>query len=593
MFSKAFRFLSLFLLLFIAVAAWTTNTSAKGTSVNNGFQTLRGEEARNFQMPRDMRSVSSQNLAKYGVSVERFHQFHGNAHVFGAQMSVLTNLDGEQIVVGAHFDSIKPANEVKLHAFQARNVAASKTGNNGEFFTELAISPADGRYFYIVDNQQIDARWINWVDAQTGEIINSYNALTTGSGVGVLGDTKDLTGLTSGSYQMVSADGKYATYDAQNRSTLPGTVGTDGDDYWTDGAMVDAQFYAKVTSDYYAQTHGSSWHAITGISQARSSVHVQSNYNNAYWNGQQMAYGDGDGSIFVPLSGDLDVVAHELSHAVTEFTSNLVYQNESGALNEAFSDIMGTSTEYFYGTGNWSIGEDIGIGQYDDGIRNMADPTLFGDPAHYADRYTGTQDNGGVHINSGIANHWYYLLVNGGQNVSRPSGTNVQGIGITDAEQIAYLGFTSLSRNSDFCDARAATIAVAGSRDANVADAWDEVGVTEALCGGGTTDPGGDPGSCTGDQVITGTLSGSGDTDTYTLSGFRGTQIGEIVGPSNADFDLYLYKNSRRGWREVGSSTSADSNELINYSNNKTEDYEWRVVSYSGSGDYSFCFTAQ
>ena len=87
-------------------------------------------------------------------------------------------------------------------------------------------------------------------------------------------------------------------------------------------------------------------------------------YNNAYWNGSQMAYGDGDGSNFVELSGDLDVVGHELSHGVTDATSDLIYQNESGALNEAFSDIMGTAIEFYYGSGNWTIGEDVTPGSY-------------------------------------------------------------------------------------------------------------------------------------------------------------------------------------------------------------------------------------
>ena len=129
----------------------------------------------------------------------------------------------------------------------------------------------------------------------------------------------------------------------------------------------------------------------------------------------------------------------------------------SGALNEAFSDIMGTSAEYFYGTGNWSIGEDIDIYDADgDGIRSMSDPTIFGDPSHYADRYTGTSDNGGVHTNSGIANHWFYLLVVGGQNADpdRATGVNVFGIGLDAAESIAYKGFTGLTTDATFCAAR-------------------------------------------------------------------------------------------------------------------------------------------
>jgi len=212
-----------------------------------------------------------------------------------------------------------------------------------------------------------------------------------------------------------------------------------------------------------------------------------------------MAYGDGDGTTFIAFSGDLDVVGHELSHGVTEATSGLIYQNESGALNESFSDMMGTAIEYsYYGanySGLWTLGEDIGPdgSPYADGLRNLADPTVFGDPSHYADRYTGTSDNGGVHTNSSISNHWFYRLVEGGQNAAanRASGTNVQGIGMAATEQIVFLAFSALPPSADFCDARAATLAVAGNDSSNVADAWDEVGVDDALCGGGSSGGGG------------------------------------------------------------------------------------------------------
>jgi PKD repeat protein len=141
---------------------------------------------------------------------------------------------------------------------------------------------------------------------------------------------------------------------------------------------------------------------------------------------------------------------------------------------------------------DWFIGEDFDLrGDTEPGFRNMGDPGEDGDPSHYDERYTGSDDNGGVHTNSGIANHWYYLLVNGGQN-SDPnyaSGTDVTEIGLAAAEPIAFLGFTALPADATFCDARDSTIAVAGTYDANVADAWDEVGVDDALCGGGNAAP--------------------------------------------------------------------------------------------------------
>ena len=380
-------------------------------------------------------------------------------------------------------------------------MAAGRRGTAGATWNvDLMINPGTARYFYRVESRSVDARWFYWIDADTGAILNEYDGLTTGTGFGVHGDLKDLSGLTlnSGStYQLVSDYGRQKTYDAQNRTKLAGVLATDADNNWDaagsaspgQGALVDAQFYANVTDYYYLDTHGFDW--IEEYPQGMvSSAHVGRRYNNAYWNGTQMAYGDGDGSSFIEFSGDLDVVGHELSHGVTEATSNLVYQNESGALNEAFSDMMGTAIEFHNGSGNWTIGEDITPNT--NGIRNMANPNEDGDPSHYADRYTGTSDNGGVHTNSGIANHWFYLLVNGGQNANpaRRSGTVVQEIGLVEAEHIAYLGFRALTATANFCAARLATIGVAGGYAENVKAAWKEVGVDETLCAGGGGQPG-------------------------------------------------------------------------------------------------------
>jgi thermolysin len=184
------------------------------------------------------------------------------------------------------------------------------------------------------------------------------------------------------------------------------------------------------------------------------------------------------------LSGGLDVVGHELSHGVTEFTSNLIYRNESGALNEAFSDIMGTSIEFFFqpaGSGDlkadYLIGEDV---VKPGGIRSMENPAAFGDPDHYSKRFLGTADNGGVHINSGIANQAFYLAIEGGTN--RTSGQTVQGVGGANREQVEkvfYRAFTQLMpSNSTFSVARAATIQA--SRDLFGANSNAERAVTQA-----------------------------------------------------------------------------------------------------------------
>ena len=152
-------------------------------------------------------------------------------------------------------------------------------------------------------------------------------------------------------------------------------------------------------------------------------VHYSANYNNAFWDGDEMTFGDGDGVIFSGFPRSLDVVAHELAHGVTQFTAGLIYKGESGALNEHFSDVFGTTiTQWVKGetpeTADWLIGDEImGPQLFGEALRSMRNPGAAYDnavlgkdpqPATYADRYTGTADNGGVHINSGIPNRAFY-----------------------------------------------------------------------------------------------------------------------------------------------------------------------------------------
>jgi bacillolysin len=195
------------------------------------------------------------------------------------------------------------------------------------------------------------------------------------------------------------------------------------------------------------------------------------------------------------LAGSLDIVAHELTHGVTESSSNLIYLNESGALNEAFSDIMGASAEFFFqpvgagiGQADYLLGEDSfrtpGGGL--NGVRSLVNPIAFGFPDHYSIRYTGTEDNGGVHINCGIPGQAFYLAIEGGRH--RLSGVTVQGVGAANREQIEkafYRAFTlMLPSSATFSTARAATIQAArdlyGTSSAAataITQAWTAVGV--------------------------------------------------------------------------------------------------------------------
>ncbi|MFZ4107163.1 CUB domain-containing protein [Flavobacterium sp.] len=216
---------------------------------------------------------------------------------------------------------------------------------------------------------------------------------------------------------------------------------------------LDAHWAMEKTYDFYLnQLQRNSFDNAGGL--IKNYVHTGISYNNATWNGSAMSYGDGDGQKFTPLTS-IDVVGHEFSHAVVEYTADLYYQNESGALNESFGDIFGTAIE-FYGTTNlnWNIGELI-VPQSPFFLRSMSNPKLKNHPNTWqgdnwapliSSTYPSipqdcTNDCGGVHTNSGVQNFWFYLLSQGGSGTIDDAGTtpySVTGIGITKATKIAY-----------------------------------------------------------------------------------------------------------------------------------------------------------
>lgn len=221
--------------------------------------------------------------------------------------------------------------------------------------------------------------------------------------------------------------------------------------------------------------------------------------DNAAWALGQMWYGDGDGNFMGPTALGFDVTAHELTHGVTSATAQLAYQNESGALNEGMSDIMGAVCEAHKLGGvtarTWLVGEDIYTPNTPgDALRYMADPTadaslyppdIGGSRDFYADRYTGTQDQGGVHLNSGIANLAFELLTVGGVHPHQKTTFNVPGIGIDKSGAIFERALTHgyFTMNTNFAQARTATEQAArdlypGTSTATaVSLAWAAVGV--------------------------------------------------------------------------------------------------------------------
>jgi Zn-dependent metalloprotease len=214
-------------------------------------------------------------------------------------------------------------------------------------------------------------------------------------------------------------------FDAESKTTLPGKlVRKEGAAESEDPAVNEAYDGAGDVFKFYFEVYGRNSLDGQGLKMV-SSVHVRRKFNNAFWDGEQMAYGDGDDVIFTRLSSSLSVIGHELSHGVVQFSGGLMYQDQSGALNESFADVFGALTEQYKkkqtaAEASWLIGDGIlGPDIQGKALRSMREPGLAYDDRllgkdpqpYHTDFYVNTTaDNGGVHLNSGIPNHAFYLL---------------------------------------------------------------------------------------------------------------------------------------------------------------------------------------
>lgn len=335
------------------------------------------------------------------------------------------------------------------------------------------------------------------VDATTGKILEEQNLICTAdvpaTALTKYSATQTITCDQQPSLFRLRETGRgqgIDTYNMKNTTTYSATDFTNTSTSWTttgvDQAATDAHWGAEVTYDYYMNVHNRNSIDGNGF-KLLSYVHYSTNYNNAFWDGQRMTYGDGNGTTFTILTG-LDVCGHEVTHGLTSNSSQLVYQNESGALNESYSDIFGTCIENFGRPANWNwkIGTDITPSG--NGIRNMQNPNQFNHPDTYmgTNYYTGTNDNGGVHTNSGVSNFWFYLLSQGGTGTNDISNTyTVNGIGMASAARIAFRALTVYyTPSTNFANARILSIQAAKDLFGNCSNeviqttnAWHAVGV--------------------------------------------------------------------------------------------------------------------
>ncbi len=473
-----------------------------------------------------------------GREHERLDQYHRGVRIWGGDVTRQLRASGEIVsAFGTLYGDIDVETSPGIDAEAARAVVSRETaGGAVAAQPELVILPREREAFRLawriraMPADRLDVREY-FVDAASGLVLLDYSDVQTqagivGPGTGVLGDAKKVSArATSGGYiandalrpptSLITYDLKGNTsrvLDFLNGRVLLGTsdIAFDSDNTWTDGAVVDAHAHTGLTYDYL-------WRRFNrrGLNDnnvvTRAIVHPAGRnstaderaanplfFNNAaYYGGGLVVYGVGlpdgvtaGGRSWNHTVAAIDIVAHELTHGVTAYSSGLLYRNESGALNESFSDIIGTAVEFFYqpaGSGNrradYLAGEDA---VKPSGIRSLEDPGLFGHPDHYGIRYTGTADNGGVHINSGISNHAFYLAIEGG--INRTSGLSVQGVGGANREwieRVFYRAFTQmLPADATFSTARAATIQAAHDLYGEnsgvtraVAQAWAAVGV--------------------------------------------------------------------------------------------------------------------
>jgi Zn-dependent metalloprotease len=534
---------------------FTTGTPAELAQARAlGLQRLRARAAeKGFGMADDL-VVSSAHVDRLSMAHTRVQQRFGGIPVLGGEAIAHLNADGSEF---AETDNLIANINVSTTPLVTQAAAIDAAVGDYGCRTCLTATPTADLWIvrddagvdhltYRVQLTRLDgtsdtALPVRFIDAQGGQVVLAFDNLQTGTGTGVYNGTVSIgTSFNAGAgqYFMENLTRRVGTFDIMNVTSGSIFRIADADDVWNGPrhpAAVDAHYGAEKYLDYLQSVHGRN--GIDGVGGPFFAgahdgsgglismiVHFGSNYNNAFWDGTNkvMVYGDGDGSQFGPLV-TLDIAGHEMTHGVTQFTAGLIYQGESGALNESWSDVFGALLERQVrgeSANTWKLAEEAYTpGTPGDALRHMDNPHLASnkgftaddDPDHYSERYTGASDNGGVHINSGISNNAFYLLAHGG---SHHLGGSMTGIGADAAAHIWYTALASyMTSGTNFAGARTATTnaatAIYGSPSAQklaVEQAWCLVGV--GAC----------PVVVTVQAVSVTPNSGTGVTQTFTLA---------------------------------------------------------------------------
>lgn len=481
----------------------------------------------------DQLIVTKSEMDQLGITHTKYRQFHKGIKVFGAELIIHEKNGFIQVMNGRLVRGINGPTILHISEEEAIQIGM-KISEGSTFIWEDAAAEKmlktirrdatatfypkpqlvwyhpslsqEGSDYLLAYNLEIYAsdplsKTEYFIDAQTGEIIDEIDNIHTTDVPGVAltkyTGTQTITtdSVAPGQYRLreTGRGGGIQTFDMNQTPFYNFAVDFfDSNNVWDttnaeqDEAATDAHFGAEMTYDYLNQIHNYKSYDNNDALIA-SYVHFTRNYVNAFWNGTWMTFGDGNGTSYSALTS-LDVVAHELTHGVTDYTADLVYNREPGALNESFSDIIGTTVEHFADPLNfdWFIGEDFNI--TGTGFRSMSYPKSKGDPDTYKGQnwVSSSDDNYGVHSNSGVQNKWFYLLTDGdlGTNDNGDS-YNVTGLGIDTAARIAFRNLQYyLTTSSQYLDARLGSIQAAvdlygacSNEAIQTANAWYAVGV--------------------------------------------------------------------------------------------------------------------
>ncbi|GAA0485161.1 M4 family metallopeptidase [Salinibacillus aidingensis] len=488
----------------------------KGSSSQHALNYLAENEKKlGIRNPKKNFKVKNVQKDKLGMTHVRFQQTEKDVPVEGTEIIVHFNKQNEVVAVNGHHNQAVKNADVKTNADLTASEAVTIAKSAVKAPESLTYKPTSELVVYTFEGQNTltykvnlnflgdqPGNWFVFVDANTGEVVDQYNALLhaddmkkkaiNGIGQGVHGEQRTLhtTKETQSGQESVfklydethqNLEGIY-TFDHNTGDLFENNSNAWVSDYAS--PAVDAHYNSEKVYDYYLNEHDRNSLDGEGM-PIISYVHFGENYNNAFWNGRFMTYGDGDGEFMVPLSAGLDVAAHEMTHGVITHSANLNYRNQSGALNESFADVFGALID----ADDWEVGEDIMASEAKESgrtsLRSLSNPDKypvsddiapFGDgqyPEHMNEFYDLPLDidNGGVHINSSITNHAAYLI---GEQLGKDKLGHIYYRALT----------TYLTPTSNFSDARKAIVQSAedlygesSEEVMAVKDGFDQVGI--------------------------------------------------------------------------------------------------------------------